>query len=321
MNFSRRATLALLAALPLAATAQATFPDKPIRIIIPVPAGGQTDILARLLGQKLTASMGQPVIVESKPGAATVIATEMVAKSPPDGYTLLLTLTQIVQAPLLMPRVKYDVFKDVVPVIRVAESTAIFAVPVGSPLKSIKDFVEQAKNRKVPFSYGSNGHGSTVHLYSDMFSRQYGFQLTHAPYKGEAPIVPDLVSGRIDAGWLSGMTAANLAKDKKVRILATTGTRRLTSLPEVPTFDELGYKGLDADGWIGIFAPGGTPRPIVEKLAAELDKAIQMPDVRERIISFGLEPAGGTSDDFSKMVRRSYDQWAHIIKTTGIQLD
>lgn len=321
MHPTKRAILALLASLPLAATAQSAYPDKPIRIIIPVPAGGQTDILARLLGQKLTASMGQPVIVESKPGAATVIATEMVTKAPRDGYTLLLTLTQIVQAPALTTRVKYDVFKDVTPVIRVAESTAIFSVPVDSPLKSIKDFVEQAKTRNPPFSYGSNGHGSTVHLYSVMLSRQYGFQLTHAPYKGESQMVPDLVSGRIDAGWLSGMTAANLAKDKQVRNLATTGRHRLTSLPDLPTFDELGYKGLDADGWIGIFAPGGTPRPIVDKLAAELDKAIKMPDVRERIISFGLEPVGGSADDFSKIVRRSYDQWSHIIKTTGIQLD
>lgn len=321
MKLARRTILALLSSLPLATTAQSAYPDKPIRIVIPVPAGGQTDILARLLGQKLTASLGQPVIVESKPGAATVIATEMVTQAPPDGYTLLLTLTQIVQAPVLMRRVKYDVFKDVTPVIRVAESTAILSVPVDSPLKSIQDFVEQGKNRNPPFSYGSNGHGSTVHLYSDMFSRQYGFQLTHAPYKGESQIVPDLVSGRLDAGWLSGMTAANLAKDKQVRNLATTGRHRLSSLPDLPTFDELGYKGLDADGWIGVFVPGGTPRPIVDKLAAELDKAIKMPDVRDRIISFGLEPIGGTADDFSKILRRSYDQWSHIIKTTGIQMD
>lgn len=320
MAFTRRETLAFLGAMPFAAAAQGNYPNKTVRIVIPVPAGGQTDILARMLGQKIGDALGQSVIVESKPGASTMIASEAVARSAGDGYTLLLTLTQLVQNPLLMPKVNYDVFKDFAPVIRVAESTAILCVSPDLPAKSVQEFVALGKSRKEPLSYGSNGHGSTAHIYTEMFTRQTSLTLTHAPYKGEAQMIPDLVSGRLNAGWLSGMSAAQFGKENKVRILATTGRRRLTSLPNVPTFDELGYKGMDADGWIGIFAPSGTPKAIVDRLSTELDKAIATPEVRDRIVSFGLEPSGGTAADFTAVVRRSYDQWSNIIKTTNIQL-
>ncbi|MDO8704365.1 MAG: tripartite tricarboxylate transporter substrate binding protein [Sulfuricaulis sp.] len=322
MNFTRRQTLALIAALPMAVAAQGTgsYPTKPIRIIIPVPAGGQTDILARLLGQKIGDALGQPVIVESKAGASTMIATEAVAKAPGDGYTLLMTLTQFVQNPLLMPKVPYDVFKDFVPVTRVAESTAIFCVGSDLPVKNLAEFVALAKKPGSLLTYGSNGHASTSHMYADMLSRQAGMTLTHVPYKGEAQMIPDIVSGRLNAGFLSGMAANQQAKEGKVRILATTGRKRLTSLPNAPTFDEQGFKGLDADGWVGIFAPSATPTAIVDRLSAEFAKAIAQPDVRERIISFGLEPVGGTSAEFTTVVRRSHEEWSRIVKTLDMKL-
>jgi tripartite-type tricarboxylate transporter receptor subunit TctC len=321
---NRRTAIAQLGALgasPWWAHAQTRYPERPIRIVIPVPAGGQTDVLARLLGQKLTDALGQPVIVESKPGVATVLASELVARAPADGHTLLLSLTQVVQAPLLLPKVGYDLFKDLAPVIRVADSTALLCVATNSPLQSVADLVSKSKGRTPPFTYGTNGHASTVHLYTEMFARQQGISLTHVPYKGEAPLVPDLVTGRVDAGWFSGMTGAQLAKDQKVRILATTGRQRMSGLPQVPTFGELGFPGMDADGWIGVFAPGATPRPIVDRLATELHKAITLPEVRERLVAFGLEPAGGTADEFSRVVRRTHQQWGQIIQTTGIRLE
>jgi len=317
----RRDALGLLAAfgagLPLAARSQGSWPTKPIRLIIPVPAGGQTDVLARLLGQKVGEALGQTVIVESMAGASTLIATEAVARSPADGYTLLMTLTSFVQNPQLMPKVRYDPFTAVS---RICEAKAFFCVPIDLPAKTLAEFVALAKSAPAPLTYGSNGQGSSVHMYSEIFAKSVGITLGHVPYKGESQMVPDLLSGRINAGWLSGFTAGQMTKDGKLRILAATGRQRLKAMPNVPTFDEQGVKGLDAEGWVGVFAPAATPKPIVDRVSLEFDKAIANPEIRDRIISFGQEPSGGTAADFAAVVRRSFDEWGRVIKTTGIKL-
>ena len=327
INFTGRQGLAAIAALGTgglspSAPAQPAWPTKPIRLIIPVPAGGQTDVMARLLGQKVGEALGQTVIVESMSGANTMIATEAVMRAPADGHTLLMNLTVMVQNPhLMLTKVRYDVFKDFVAVSRICESTAIFCVPAELPARTIPEFVALARKSPVPLTYGSNGQGSTAHFYGEMFARLAGITLSHVPYRGEAPMVPDLVSNRVNAGWLSGISAAQQSMDGKLRILATTGRKRLSALPTVPTFDEQGFKGLDADAWVGIFAPSGTPKAVVDRLAFEVDKAIATPELRERIISFGLEPSGGTAADFAAVVCRSFDEWGHIIKTSDIRLN
>lgn len=316
-----------LLALPLLATAasmsraQGQYPDKPIRVVVPFPAGGQTDVVVRLFAQRAEPLLGQPVVIENRPGASTMIGSEAVAKSPADGYTLLFNQTALVTNQVILQKVPYDAFRDFTPVFRAYESAAVWAVPPNGP-RTLKEFMDQARAARAPINYGTAGHGSTSHFFGEMLSRAAGVSFTHVAYKGEQPILPDLISGRLDAGVISTGSAVQYGAEGKVRPLAVSGLRRMTALPDLPTFEELGVPGLAAESFVGFFAPANTPRPVVARLHEMFTKVAAMPGVNDRLLANGLEVAPPiTVEQFEERMRIARDQWIVIKKNSGIVVE
>ena len=274
-------TLGALALAPLSAWAQA-YPAKPIRVIVPYAPGGATDILGRMVGAKLQESWGQTVIVENRPGASGVLGNDLVAKSAPDGYTVLLGITAIVQSATLM-KLPYDPYKDLIPVTQLAVSTSLLAVPAATPVKSMAEYVALIKSQPGKHGYGSYGNGTSAHIQGELFKSQAGVDMAHVPYKGSAPMLNDLLGSQLSAAFLDVGSSRGQLKAGSLKALAVTGTERLKMLPDVPTFAELGYKNFEPRGWFGYFLPAGTPAPVVAKLAAELARIIHLPDVSARI--------------------------------------
>jgi tripartite-type tricarboxylate transporter receptor subunit TctC len=324
VNISRRDTLAWLAgtAVAPACWSQSRYPSQPVKVVVPFPAGGQTDYIARLIAQKAESALGQPVVIDNRAGANTLIGTEFVAKSPPDGYTLLFNVTNLVQNAVLQPtKVAYDPFKDFAPIVNCYALTGIFVVPANGP-RSLAEFIQKAKAAKTT-TFGTPGHGSSLHFYGELLGRSAGIQsLVHVPYKGEAPLIPDLISGRLDAAFISSFTAVQNERDGKMRALATTGLRRLKGMPALPTFAELGVPGIAAESFAGFFAPARTPPAVVQRLNEVFVRAASHPDVRERMISGGLDPAEpNTPDQFQALMRKVHAEWTGIRKSSSIQLD
>ncbi len=316
---ARLALLALSAALPMVAHSQA-WPTRPIKIIVPVPAGGQTDAVVRWYAQRAEASLGQPMVIENRPGANTMLATQQVARTAPDGYTLLFNMTAIVSNMVLQANPNYDAFKDFVPVHRTYELYATIAVPGGSNIRTLADFVAAAKAAKQPLSYGTTGHASSSHYFVELLAKQAGLTLSHIPYKGEAPLMPDLMAGRVDAGIVSGSAVKQFEPDGKIRTLAVSGNRRLALLPNLPTFKELGYNGIGNESFAGFFAPAGTPAAIVDKLNAEFNRISQLPETRERMATQALEPTPPNSPaEFAAVMRKAHDEWLLNRKSVDIK--
>ncbi|GAP37147.1 tripartite tricarboxylate transporter substrate binding protein [Piscinibacter sakaiensis] len=303
--------LAALALCTLPAAAQpTTWPTKPVRVIVPFPAGGQADAVVRYYMTKTEQALGQPFVVENKPGASTLLGTQEAARAPADGYTILYNMTAIVSNPVLLTGVKYDAFKDFVPVHRTYESFAILAVPGNSPTRSLGSFVAAAKAAREPAAYGTTGHGSSSHYFVELLAKQAGLTMTHIPYKGESPLIPDLLSGRLQAAIVSSATVKQFGEDGRIQPLAVSGSRRMSLLPNIPTFKELGYQGIGNESFAGFFAPAATPPAIVEKLHRELTRISELPETRERMAALGLEPSPATSTTaFLAMMRRANDEW------------
>jgi tripartite-type tricarboxylate transporter receptor subunit TctC len=313
--------------LPLAAfastlaRAQESYPSKPIKVIVPFPAGGQTDVIARLFAQKAESLLGQPVVIENRPGASTIIGSDAVAKSPADGYTLLFNQTALVSNQVLQQKVPYDAFRDFTPVFRAYESAAVWAVPANGP-RTLAEFIEQAKGAKASINFGTAGHGSPSHFYGEIFARSIGVAFTHIAYKGEQPILPDLVSGRLDAGVISTASAVQYGGDGRLRVLAVSGTRRMKALPNLPTFAESGVPGVAAESFVGFFAPASTPKSAVARLHEVFSSIAKMPDVHEKFLANGLEVAAPISaEQFSVHMRNARDQWISIKSSSGISLE
>ena len=313
----RAATLAAAALAPGAVRAQ-SFPSKPLRMVIPLPPGGATDFIGRALAQKVGAALGQVIVVENKPGANQMIGAMDVIRAPADGHSLLLCQSAIVLSQLTYAKVQYDVSRDLAPVSLIANSYAFFVVPAANPAKNMKDFIAWAKKQD-SLAFGSTGLGSGTHVYGEMINQRAGLKMAHVPYKGELPVVPDLVAGRIQCGFLSGLTALQLEKEGKLRIIAAIGPGRSPSAPHIPTIGEEGM--ADVDGWYGVFAPRGVPAPIVERLSAEFDRAVKEPDIREKMLAASLSPVGGTPKEFEAVIARTYDGWAKVVKETGVRAD
>lgn len=295
-----------------------TFPGKPIRLVIPLPPGGATDFVGRALAQKVGAALGQTVVVENKPGANQSIGLMDVVRAPADGHSLLLCQSSVVLGQFTMPNVQYDVRRDLAPVSQVCDSFAFFVAPLSTPATNLKEFLAWAKGRN-DIAYGSTGAGSGTHVYGEMMNQRAGLKMSHVPYKGELPVVPDLVSGRIQAGFLSGLTALQLAREGKIRILAAIGGGRSPAAPNIPTIGEDGM--ADLDGWYGVFAPKATPVAIIDRLAAEFDKAIKEPEIRDKMLTASLGPVGGTAKEFEIVVARTFEQWSKVVKETGVRAD
>ncbi len=306
-----------------AATPADTFPNRPISIVVPYPAGGTTDALARLLGNKLSEVWKETVLVENRPGASGMIGTTYVARAKPDGHTWLLTVTLFIQAPALYKSVQYDPIKDFVPLAMLARATPSFVVGGDVPANSVQEYVELVK--KDPAKYGALGNygtGSMSHIYASLLDRQAGLGVAHVPYKGAAQLTTDILGGQVAAGMGDVNSVLPHLKSGRLKVLAMTGATPTSLLPGVPTLTSLGYKDFEATGWLGLFAPAGTPPEIVAKVSQEVAGILQREDVRETLRGVGIEAEQNTSQpEFAAMVSRDAGTWAKLIKDANIQLD
>jgi tripartite-type tricarboxylate transporter receptor subunit TctC len=321
--FARRAVVACAAGLLLAvapALAQTpAYPSQPIRIVVPYPAGGATDTLARMIGSKLQEAWGQTVIVDNKPGASGMLGNDFVAKAPPDGHTVLLGITAIVQLPAMKARMPYDVLRDLQPLAQVASTNSILAVPPSTPAATLKEFVALAKSQPGKLNYGSYGVGTSSHIQGSLLNLQGGLDLTHVPYKGAAPLLQDLRGGQLSSAFIDMATARPHLESLKV--LAVTGSQRNKLLPDVPTFAEQGFHSFEPIGWFGLFMPAGVPAPIAAKFAAEAQRIVRLPDVTARIEGLGMTPGNLTTEEFAHVVRSDAQVYARIIRDAQIRID
>jgi tripartite-type tricarboxylate transporter receptor subunit TctC len=295
-----------------------TYPDRRITFVVPYPAGGATDVSARLLATKLSDAWKQTVVVENKSGAGGIIGNDFVAKAPADGYTVLIAITQIIQAPSLVSKLPYDVFKDLAPVTQVALSPIVLTVPDAQPMKSLKDLIDIAKANPGKYPYGTFGNATTSHLYGELLKKTAGIDMTHVPYRGSAPLLNDLLGNQVTAAFVDLTTAGPQLSAGKVRALAVGGEQRKAQLPDVPTLAELGYPGFEAEGWVGVFLPAATPKDIVTKLSAELARIISSAEGIAGLQALNLVPVGGTAEVFEATLRRDYARWATVAKTAGV---
>lgn len=310
--------LAAVLLAPLAVHAQA-WPAKPIRWVVPYPPGGSTDIATRPLADAVGQAFGQPGVVENRTGAGGNIGIEAAAKSAPDGYTVLVAPDAIVSNPHLY-KLSWDPFRDFVPVIQLTRQPVVLAVHPSLGVASVAELVAAAK-RAPGLAYATSGAGSQQHMTAEWFAALAGIQLTHIPYKGGGQAITDLVGGQVKVGSLGSSPVIPHYKAGKLRILAQTTKARAPSLPDVPTYEEAGIKGLVLDQWLGIFVPMGTPREAVARLNAEIGKALADPGIAQRYAQAALEPVGGTPDDLAKLVREDYDKYARLVRDLRIRVD
>jgi len=321
MNMARKGIAALLW-LTVSAAALAAFPDKPVKIVIGFPAGGPLDQHARLLSDRLQAVLGQPVIIDYKPGAGGSVGAEAVAKSAPDGYTLMLANTGVaVINGALYARLPYDTLRDFTPIARTAMQPLALLVTPKLPVQNLRQFVDYARARPGQLNYGSAGNGGISHLVPEMFKSATGIFMVHIPYRGSAPAFTDLMGGQVQFMAESIPQAANYHKQGKVRALAVTSAERNPALPEVPTVIEAGIQGFEVVGFYGFLAPAGTPKEVVARLSDAFRQVLTSPEVRERMVSQGADPAFLGSEDFAKFLAAETPRWNKAVKASGAKMD
>jgi tripartite-type tricarboxylate transporter receptor subunit TctC len=298
------------------------YPTKPVRFYTPYPPGGTTDILARLLGTKLQQSLGQPFLVEPKPGAGGNVGTAFVAKAPADGYTILMGASgPLAINATLFKDLPYSPEKDLAPVIHVASVPLVLVVHESFPAKSFKEFLDLAKAKPDAHSYASAGNGTPQHLSGELLKIMTGAKIAHVPYKGSGPAINDLIAGHIPIAFESLIPILPHLKGGKVRALAVTSPKRSPLLPDVPTLDEAGVKGYESIAWYGVVAPGKTPKPIIDKLNAEMTKALKQPDVKQRLTELGSAEVHGTPEQFGAFIKSEIAKWAKVVKASGATID
>ncbi|HUW37801.1 MAG TPA: tripartite tricarboxylate transporter substrate binding protein [Rhodocyclaceae bacterium] len=296
-----------------------TYPSKPIKIVVPFPAGGAVDLIARVVGSQLSAQMGQPVIVENKPGASANIGAEYVAKSAPDGYTILLSANGLATNITLFPHAPVNALRDLAPIAKVGLAPLVLVVPEASPIKSLKDLIATAKKQPGKLTYASAGSGSSNHLGGEMLKLTAHIDVLHVPYKGGAPALTDMLGGRISWMLLNPLEVLPHIKAHQLRALAVASDKRLALLPDVPTAAEAGLPGFDAAVWWGFVAPVKTPKAVVDRLNAEIVKALHDPKTEEKLVKMGVVIEPSTPEQFGKFLKRETDKWAKVIKAAGIQ--
>lgn len=314
-------TLALsaLAAAPLS-QAQA-WPSRAVTIVVPFPPGGTTDVLARALAERLTQSLGQAVVVESKPGAGATLGADHVAKSRPDGHTLLMGAVHHTIAPAVFRKLPYDLLKDLAPVSTVALVPNVLVVNAGNPARSVADLVAQARAQAGRLNYGSNGNGTAQHLIGTQFENLTGVQIGHVPYKGSGPLVTDLIGGQITMSFDTVTPVLPHIQSGKLRPLAVTTARRSSALPDVPTLQEAGLKDFDIGTWFGLLAPAATPPEVVARLHAETVKVLQSADFRQRLAAIGAEPVGNTPEQMAAQIRADIERFARLVKEAKVVIE
>ncbi len=305
----------------MAAHAAETFPSRPIRLISPFAAGGGNDMISRAVAQALTRNLGHSVVVDNRPGANTIIGMELVAKSPPDGYTLIMTGSTVAINATLHANLPYDSLRDFAAVTQIAATPLIVAVHPSLPVASVRELIALAKARPGELNFPSAGVGNVSHLAGELFNVMAGVRLVHVPYKGSAPATADLLAGRVSVVFNSAFAMLPFVKSGRLRALAVSGRARSALLPAVPTVNEAGVPGYDASTWYGLLAPAATPRAVIERLQAETVKALTAYDVRRRLIEDGLEPVGSTPAEFGAYIRTEIAKWARVISVAGIAIE
>ena len=295
------------------------YPARPVRVIVTFAPGGPTDVAARLIAQKLSDSLGRQFYVENVAGASGNIGTAQAAKAQPDGYTLLITVNNLVINPPLFGNVTYDPYKDFDPVALAVIYSTAFAVHPSVPVTSVRELIDYTKENPGKLSFASPGLGTPSHLLGEQFKVALGLDLVHVPYTGSGPAVTATVAGHTPICFASMAAAAPQAKEGKLRVLAVMSKNVSPSLPDVPTIAAAGYPGLDGDGWVGALVPAGTPKDIVTLLNREIGRIIALPDVKERFTTLGLDPVGGTPDDFASDLRAEGEKWEKVIRTANIK--
>ena len=313
-------TAGILLSLAASAGAQQAYPTKPIRIISPYPPGGTTDILARLVGPKLTESWGQQVIVDNRPGGNTIIGSEVMVKSPPDGHTLLSILTSHVIVPNLAPT-PYDAVKDFAAVATIASTQLVLVVHPSVPARNLQQLIALAKSKPGQINYASGGSGTVTHLAGEFFNIRAGIKTQHIPYKGSAQALTDVIGGQIHMYFSPPIVAMSHIKSGRLKAIMLSGDTRLAVLPELPTASESGLKGFVVNIWYGLLAPAATPSAIINKLGAEIAKVLAMPDIREKLLSQGMEPFISTPDQFAALIKADLAKFTGIIKSANIKLE
>ena len=305
----------MLALTLAAAVAAQGYPNKPIRFVVPYAPGGNTDILSRLIGQKLNEAWGQQVIIDNRPGAAGTVGAELVARAPADGYTLIMgSFGNIIVANSLYRNLKYDPLKDFAPVALVSLPPGMLVEHPSVPAQNVRELIAYAKSNPGKLNYGSPGSGAWNHLFFELFNANAGVTITHVPYKGIAPAVVDLLGGHVQLAISAFPTAMPHFKAGKLRALAVTSAKRSGLLPEVPTIAESGLPGYEAAGWFGVLAPAGTPSAVVVKLNAEINRMLELPEVKASLAADGAEPAGGTPAHMAESARMASVKWAKIVR-------
>lgn len=327
-RFSRRSSVAALASMFCSAVlatsgvqAQTAFPSKPITMIVPFPPGGPTDLVARVIAQKMSESMGQPVVVDNRGGANGNLGAMLAVKAPADGYTLLYNTSSITLSPALYKSMSYDVQRDLAPVALTAVVPLALVVPTSVPANTVKEFIAYAKANPGKLSYGSAGNGNVTHLGAFQFVQANGIDAVHIPYKGSAPADVDLVGGQIQFMTDTVNSVMPFVRDNRLKMLAVTTSKRMSLFPDVPTLAETGMPGFEVGAWQGVMVPAKTPAPIIQQLNSEVMKALQSPEVRQKLALQGAEPLGSTPQAYGEYVQKELLRWAKVVKQTGVSLE
>ena len=322
----RKTCLLAIAVLCVCGTAHAQnaaagYPTKPVRIVVGYQAGGPTDVVARLLASRLQAQTGQPFIVENRAGAGSNLASEVVAGSAPDGYTLLMAAAPITMASFVYKGLKWDVQSSFEPISMVMSAPAILAVAPNLPAKNLQELIALAKKKPGELTFGSTGSGGSQHVAGEMFKQRAGIEVTHVPYKGAAGALQDVMAGHVSMAFMTSVSALPFVKEGKVRGIAIAAPKRLPQLPDMPTMAEAGMPSFEADSWNGLFAPKGTPPAIVEKLHAEVAKAVANADMRAKLVEQGAIVVGNSPAEFKAHIRTELDRWARLFPTLNVKVD
>jgi tripartite-type tricarboxylate transporter receptor subunit TctC len=314
-------TLALAAAAPHAALAQANWPEQPVHFIVPYPPGGGTDVIARIVQERFQRELGQPIIIDNRGGAAGSLGTDLAAKSAPDGYTVLFTLSSHTINPAFYPKLPFDTVKDFRPVGMVASLPQILVANLAFPPNNIAELTALAKAKPGVLSFASVGNGSPGQLAGELYKLRTGTQLTHVPYRGGGPAMNDLLGGQVPLLWVSIPAAAQFVKTAKVKALAVSTVKRSAAFPDVPTMQEAGVPDFNVDSWYAMFVPAKTPQPIVEKLNKALNAIVREPQIREKLLQQGAEGVGGTPEALGKVVDSELPRWAKLVKDANIHME
>lgn len=298
-----------------------SYPTRPIRLVVPYPPGGGTDIIARIVGQKLTENLGQQIIVDNRGGAGGTIGTDIVAKSVPDGYTILMAPTSHVINPSIYSKLPYDTVKDFVPITFAVSATILLVVHPSVPAKSVKELIALAKARPGQLNFGSAGNGTVFHLAAELFKRQAGIDMVHVPFKGGGPTIANLVAGQVSLAFETMLALSPFLKAGRVRALAVASAKRSSVMPELPTIAELGFPSIVAENWYGVYAPAGTSKAIISRLNTEIVKILRTQEVKERFQGLGTEVVASTPEELAEYIRTEIEKWSKTAKEAGARVD